>query len=51
MFSGRILDLKDGKENAIQYFYDILDREDLLDFYNEVKQENSCKQMSLFDVM
>ncbi|MBQ9359612.1 MAG: hypothetical protein IJT96_01080 [Lachnospiraceae bacterium] len=27
VFSGRILDLKDGKENAIQYFYDILDRE------------------------
>ena len=27
VFSGRILDLKDGKETAIQYFYDILDRE------------------------
>ena len=27
VFSGRILDLKDGKESAIQYFYDILDKE------------------------
>lgn len=27
MFSGRILDLKDGKESAIQYFYEILDKE------------------------
>ncbi len=27
VFSGRILDLKDGKESAVQYFYDLLDRE------------------------
>lgn len=27
VFSGKILDLKDGKESAIRYFYNILDAE------------------------
>ncbi|MBQ9233479.1 MAG: phosphoribosyltransferase [Lachnospiraceae bacterium] len=47
IFSGRILDLKEGKQSAIQYFYNLLDPEICSDVTTTGNSLYACREILL----